>query len=140
MIMYARTRSCSPFQEFCGLWKHEKTQHALYNQFGLGRATLLQLAFLGESDLNFPWQKFPLGQQSVQKRKLSLHTHSRLISSFNRSPPPQHFIILVKAPNMILEYTNSSKRQHFQKLTSNVYQFYHWPLKPCICAGYLRQQ
>ena len=41
----------------CGeLWKHEKTKHALYNQSG--SVTLLQLAFLGDSD--------PLGQQSVQ--------------------------------------------------------------------------
>ena len=39
--------------EFGGLWKHEKTQRALYNSFGLGSATLLQLAFLGEGDPNF---------------------------------------------------------------------------------------
>ena len=32
----------------------------------LGSAALLQLAFLGENDRNFPWEKFPLGQQSVQ--------------------------------------------------------------------------
>ena len=32
----------------------------------MGNATLLQLAFLGEIDLNFPWEKFPLGPQSVQ--------------------------------------------------------------------------
>ena len=43
---------------------YEKTQHALYNELELGSATLLQLAFLGESNL-----KFPLGQQqqSVQR-------------------------------------------------------------------------
>ena len=34
---------------------------------GLGGATVLQLAFLGEGDPNFPWEKFPLGQQSVKK-------------------------------------------------------------------------
>ena len=33
---------------------------------GLGNATLLQLAFLGESDQNFPLKKFPLGQHSVK--------------------------------------------------------------------------
>ena len=31
--------------------------------------TLLQLAFLEESDPNLPWEKFPLGQQSVQNTK-----------------------------------------------------------------------
>ena len=41
---------------FGGLWKHEKTQHALYNELGLGSMTMLQLAFLGESDPNFPWE------------------------------------------------------------------------------------
>ena len=30
---------------------------------------LLQLAFLGESDPNFPWEKFPLGQQSIQNTR-----------------------------------------------------------------------
>ena len=50
--------------EFGGLWKHEKTQHALYNELGLGSATLLQLAFLLESDPNFRWQKCPLVQES----------------------------------------------------------------------------
>ena len=39
--------------EFGGLRKHEK--HAVYNWLALGNATLLQLAFLGESDLTFPW-------------------------------------------------------------------------------------
>ena len=34
-------------------------------ELGLGSATLLQLAFLGENDPNFPWEKFPLGQHSV---------------------------------------------------------------------------
>ena len=28
-----------------------------------------QLAFIGESDPNFPWEKFPLGQQSKKKKK-----------------------------------------------------------------------
>ena len=46
--------------EFGGLWKHEKTQHALYLRFFtlmLGSMTLMQLAFLEESDRNFPWEK-----------------------------------------------------------------------------------
>ena len=55
--------------EFAGLWKPKQTQHALYNQLGLGGAALLRLVFLGESNLNFPWEKFPLGQQSVKKKK-----------------------------------------------------------------------
>ena len=38
-----------------------------FNYLGLGSATLLQLAFLGESDVNFPCEKFPRGQQSVKK-------------------------------------------------------------------------
>ena len=38
-----------------------------FNYLGLGSATLLQLAFLGESDPNFPWETFTLGQQSVKK-------------------------------------------------------------------------
>ena len=49
--------------------KHEKTQHALHMELGLGSATLLQLAFLDENDPNLPWEKFPLGQQSVQNIK-----------------------------------------------------------------------
>ena len=36
-----------------GLWKYEKTQRALYNDVGLGSATLLQLAFLEENDPEF---------------------------------------------------------------------------------------
>ena len=32
----------------------------------------MQLAFLGESDPNFPWVKFPLGQQSVQNTKYDI--------------------------------------------------------------------
>ena len=32
--------------------------------------TLLQLAFLGKSDPNFPWEKFPLGKQSVKGKKM----------------------------------------------------------------------
>ena len=52
---------------FGGLWKHEKTQH--FNYLGLGSATLLQLAFLGESDPNFPWDKVPFGQQSGGKKE-----------------------------------------------------------------------
>ena len=47
--------------EFGGLWKHEKTQRAVCNEIGLGSATLLRLAFLGESD-----PKSPLGQESGQ--------------------------------------------------------------------------
>ena len=35
----------------------KKTQHALYNELGFGSATPLQLAFLGESDPNLPWEK-----------------------------------------------------------------------------------
>ena len=54
--------------DFGELWKHKKTQHAL-NKLGLGNATLLQLAFLGESDPYFPWEKLPLGHQSVQNTK-----------------------------------------------------------------------
>ena len=52
--------------EFGGLWKHKKTQHALYNSLGLGSVTLLQVAVLGESNQNFQWEKFPLGEQRVQ--------------------------------------------------------------------------
>ena len=46
--------------EFGGLRKHKKTQYALYNSLGLGSTTLLQLAFLGERDLNYAWEEFPL--------------------------------------------------------------------------------
>ena len=43
--------------KFGGLWKHEKTQYAINKQLGLpGSATLLQGAFLGESDQKFPWE------------------------------------------------------------------------------------
>ena len=40
-----------------------------FNYSGLGSATLLHLAFLAESDPNFPLEKFLLGQQSVKKKK-----------------------------------------------------------------------
>ena len=49
--------------EFGGLWKHEKTQHALYI-LGLGNTTLLQLALLGESE-----PKFPIGTTKCTKYK-----------------------------------------------------------------------
>ena len=60
--------------EFGGLRKHEKTKHALIIKLGLGSATLLQLAFLGEieSDPNFPWEKIPLEQESVKKKERGL--------------------------------------------------------------------
>ena len=51
--------------EFGGLWKHEKTQHMHFHWLGLASVTLLHLTFLGGSDLNFPWEKSPLGQESV---------------------------------------------------------------------------
>ena len=35
-------------------------------KLGLDSVTLLQLAFLGESNPHFPWEKFSLGQQSVK--------------------------------------------------------------------------
>ena len=44
-------------------------KHTLSLVRGLGSAALLQLAFLGESDPNFPSEKSPLGQQSGKKRK-----------------------------------------------------------------------
>ena len=54
--------------EFGGLWKLEKkkTQHALYNQLGLGSVTLMQLAFLGARDQHFPREKIPLGLQCTK--------------------------------------------------------------------------
>ena len=50
--------------EFGGLWKHEKTQHALYNYLGMDSVTLLQMAFLVVSNHG---KQFSLGQQNVQK-------------------------------------------------------------------------
>ena len=50
--------------QFGGLWKHEKTQHALYNELGLGCATLLQLAFLGK----FPMGEIPIGTTKCTKK------------------------------------------------------------------------
>ena len=41
-----------------------------FNQLWLGIVTLLHLAFLGESDPNFPWDKFQLAQQHVKKKRL----------------------------------------------------------------------
>ena len=69
--------------ELGGLRKHEKTQHALYNYLGLGVATLLQLALLGESRPEFPMGDFlfPLmGQQSVQTYSVMLYAYFRLLS------------------------------------------------------------
>ena len=71
IITYA---SCSPCQSSVDYVKHEKTKHAVYNELGSGSATLLHLAFLRESDPTFPWDKFTLGQQSVQNTKLQKTT------------------------------------------------------------------
>ena len=38
-----------------------------FNQLRMGSVTLLQMAFLWESDPNFPQKKFPLGQQRRKK-------------------------------------------------------------------------
>ena len=38
----------------------------LYNELGLGSATLFQLAFLGESNPNFTREEFPFGSTSLQ--------------------------------------------------------------------------
>ena len=57
-----------------GLWKHKKTQHALYNILGLGSATLLQLAFIGESDPNFPWEKISQWDNKVYKIQIQNNT------------------------------------------------------------------
>ena len=90
---------------FGGLRKHEKTLHGLdnYVYLGLGSATLLQLAFFGESDPNSPWLviafgvprttkasgKFLLGQQSVQNTKTcvsySLHVCRFVGSDFRKT-------------------------------------------------------
>ena len=56
----------------------KRTQHALNNLLGLGRATLLQLAVFGESDSNFPREKFPLGQQSVRTKNPQGFLYSEL--------------------------------------------------------------
>ena len=54
---------------FGGLQKHKNTHHARYKYLGLGSTTLLQLAFLGESNPNFP-----LGQS--KQKKFPQHTAS----------------------------------------------------------------
>ena len=59
--------------EFGGLRKHEKTQHALYNELGLDSATLLRLAFLVEKRSEFPTGKFPLGQQKCTNTNTCMH-------------------------------------------------------------------
>ena len=41
----------------------------IINLLGLGSVTPLQLAFLGESDPNFPMGKFRLGKHSVHTNK-----------------------------------------------------------------------
>ena len=63
--------------DFGGLWKHEKTQHALYHSLGLGSATLLRLAFLGERDATriSPWEK-------IQKIIAVLSPVNREVSSY----------------------------------------------------------
>ena len=43
--------------------------------FTLGSPTLLQLASLGESDPNVPLDKFPLGQQSGEKKRKMYAKH-----------------------------------------------------------------
>ena len=48
--------------EFGGLWKLLKPRM----HCGLGGATLSQLAFPGESDPNFPWEKPQLSNKVVK--------------------------------------------------------------------------
>ena len=59
--------------EFGRLWKHEKTQVALYNYFMLGSATLLQMAFFAESDPTFSWENshwvYKVYKIQIQKNK-----------------------------------------------------------------------
>ena len=62
-------RSCSPRQSLVEYGKTKRpSMHLIINSGRVG-ATLLRLAVLGESNLNFLWGKFPLGQQSVHKKR-----------------------------------------------------------------------
>ena len=50
--------------EFSGLWKHEQTQHALYNELRLGSMTVAA---------GLPWGKrprFPMGKKSHWDNKV----------------------------------------------------------------------
>ena len=73
-------QSMYSMSEFGGLWTHEKTQRALFNELGLGSTTLLQVAFLGESDPNFSWEKFLLGQQNVQNTKKTKYKNTLILT------------------------------------------------------------
>ena len=59
-----------------------------FNWLGLGSATLLQLACLGESDPNFPIEKFPLGQQNVKRPQSNSHCSWRLHNPGERHTRP----------------------------------------------------
>ena len=54
--------------EFSGLWKHSNTQHAPW----LGSTTLSQLAFPGEGNPNFPWEKSHWDDTAVKSKKKKL--------------------------------------------------------------------
>ena len=46
-----------------------------FNYLLLGSATLLQLAFLGESDANFTWKTFALGHKNRQNTNTKKYKH-----------------------------------------------------------------
>ena len=73
--------------EFSGLWKHEKTQHALCNQIGLGSATVAAGYPLGKLP-EFPMGEIPipLGQQSVQNTQYSTNTIRSVYGGALRNP------------------------------------------------------
>ena len=64
--------------EFGGVWKHEKTQHALFNYLGLGSATLLQLAFLWGKRPEFPMGEIPIGTTKCTKYKYKIDRALRI--------------------------------------------------------------
>ena len=63
--------------------------HKVWNELRLGSATLSQLAFLRESDLNFPWE-----EQSIQHTEE--HTVTNLFIHFNFTGVfPLNFYVLL---------------------------------------------
>ena len=55
--------------EFGGLWKHQKEKETPSMLCRLGSATLSQLAFPGEDNPNFPWEKSHWDYTAVKKKK-----------------------------------------------------------------------
>ena len=90
-------------------------------------ATLLQLAFLGESDPNFPWEKFQLGQQNKTPTKRTKNSTAMLLHTTlrtNKEPPKRlssECIHFVPCPFLKYQRLNRAHKKAVSGVLSVVY-------------------